>query len=215
MSKIHDYATELTKEDLQRFGVVDIDLENLIVYGERGPFTCRLNAGSGYYTIYFTYRDRDGNKTKVPYRRKLMRADGTTYYVDTYYDKQIPITLNRVLWAWDKGIAHAGKVIDHKNNHHDKLEDYKIGNLQEIWPWENVVKDADFKNKREISTNKSLAYWEEKLVKYVAEYQEAKAIHDAVWAHRARSNVANTNARIRYLVKKEKERSNEYDLPKD
>lgn len=200
MGKNNDYATELTKEDLQRFGVVNVDLENLIVYGAHGPFACSINNNSGYYTIHFTYRDKNGEAIKIPYKRKVKREDGTVYEKDAFYYKQIPITLSRVLWAWDKGIAHAGMVIDHQNNHHDKLEDYKIGNLQEIWPWQNVVKDADYKNKRELPTKKPLSYWEEKLVKYTAEYQEAKAIKDAIWAHRARSNVANTRAHIRYLV---------------
>ena len=193
-----EYASELTKEELIKAGVVAVDLNNCRVYGVQSELSPTINA-QGYFMINICEVDEDGNKIKLPYKRQYK---GCKHITNTYRYKTKTISLNRLLWAWKYGKVKAGYVIDHINNKHENLEDYKLDNLQEITPAQNLTKE------KEISTymlrpakRKSIEYYEEKLYKYLKEYEEAKKAHQAERAHKLRSNISQQKAKIIWIQK--------------
>ena len=198
-----DYATELTKEDLKRMGVTYIDESIPQVFGVYGPFTYFIN-NQGYFMVNLYDIDKDGNKIKCYKQDKHIKKDGTVSYYDSYYYLTRPITLNRVLWAWHYGKVREGYVIDHINNKHDELEDYLIDKLEEITPGENIAKERPNSNTKVLKTGKGkdIKFYEDKLNYYVDLYIKAKKEHNAEAAHRARSNISNQKAKIRYLLGK-------------
>lgn len=150
--------------------------------------------------------DEDGNKIKQPITRKFK---GTKNYVDTYIYKIKTIGLHRAMWAWFNGEVPEGYVVDHINNRHGMLEDYQMFNLQILTPAENLEKEAGISTKQiACKLTRPLSFYEDKLNKYLAAYEEAKANHDSELAHKLRGNIANTKARIRYYLahKEEAER---------
>lgn len=189
-----EYASELTKEELIQSGVVAVDLENCRVFGARGELTPTINA-QGYLMISLYALDENGNKIKIPYRRLFK---GRKNYVNTYVYKARLLSLNRLLWAWKYGKVRAGYVIDHKNNKHEELEDYRLDNLQEITPAENIAKErkkSEFTLKP--AKKKSIEYYEKKLEYYLVKYEAAKKAHDSDLAHKLRSNISQQRAKIR------------------
>lgn len=135
------YAERLTKEDLIKMGVTDVDLDNLVVYGPSGmPKTYSTNK-QGYLTVNLYQLDKDGNKIEVPQIYHYRHKDGSEQTCMSYIWRCKTISLSRLLWAWAYGEAKKGMVIDHINNQHTYIEDYRLENLQEITPSENICKD--------------------------------------------------------------------------
>ena len=208
------YASELTKEDLIKMGVVDIDFDTLTVYGANGPLAYHQKHKQGYILVYLYNLDENGNKIKIPIERCINKNDNISY-IDTYVYQLKSITLSRVFWAWKYGIAHKGKVIDHINNKHDKLEDYRLDNLQEIWPWENIAKERPKSDTRIVHRKrKSISYYEDKLVQAEIAYENAKLKGDADLVHKTRSMVSYFRACIRGILEKMGQ-NEQYVLQKD
>lgn len=191
-----DYASELTKDELIKAGVCAVDFENCKVYGCKKELIPTINK-QGYLMISIYDLDDNGEKIKVPIKRQFKGCKKPTY---TYTYKTILVSLNRLLWAWKYGKVKAGYVIDHVNNKHKNLEDYKLENLQEITPAQNLAKErkkSDLMVKP--ARNKTINYYLIKLDYYLNLYEQAKKDHDAENAHRLRSNISQTRARIRWI----------------
>lgn len=197
------YASELTKEMLIKMGVVEIDFDTLTVYGPYGPKTYLTSHNQGYIEISVFDIDENGNKIKLPRKLKYKKKDGSVNYCESYIYKCKNIVLSRVFWAWKYGIAHEGKVIDHINNHHEKLEDYRLDNLQEITPAQNVAKERPKSNTRIVyRKRKSIGYYEDRLVQAEIAYENAKLKGDADLVHKTRSKISYVKACIRGILKK-------------
>lgn len=196
------YAKRLTKEDLMRGGIIGIT-ETGLVYNKNGLIKLQINK-QGYYFFTIYEFDSEGNKIKVPIKRTFKGCKKET---DTYVYKTRIIPLHRAMWAWYNNEVPAGYVVDHVNNKHTNLEeDYRLSNLQLLTPQENVTKERDC-NVREISCklDKPRSYYEDKLAKYEALYEEAKKNQDKEGAHKQRTNIANIKGKLRYWDTNRKE----------
>ena len=194
------YARKLTKEELIKSGITAVDFETGKVFGAEGERTCSINKG-GYLVLPIYEFDDNGNKIKVPLRR---RYQGCKKISDTYNYKQRVVGLHRLIWAWKYGEVPEGYVIDHKNNKHSELEDYRLDNLQCITPAQNLAKEKPESN-RMIKTNNSLEYCEELLNICLDMYNKAKFEHNAEKAHKYRSLISYYKAQIRYILNKNKQ----------
>ena len=110
------------------------------------------------------------------------------------------VSLSRLVWAWKYGKVKAGYMIDHINNKHENLEDYKLENLQEITPAQNLAKErkkSDFMVKP--AKHKTIEDYSFELDYYTMLYEQAKKDHDADKAHSLRSNISQIRAKIRWI----------------
>lgn len=183
------YAKRLTKEDLMKGGVTDIT-EDCRVFKNGKEIELKKNYAGGYFTFFIYELDSNGNKIKVP----------TPNAKNPYVYKARSIGLHRAMWAWHYGEVPAGMVIDHRNNHHSKLEDYYLSNLQLLTPQENVTKEREC-NTRQLACNLSYprSHYEEKLAAYEAAYSVAKETNaDKEVRHKLTSSIAHTRAQLRY-----------------
>ena len=195
------YCEKLTKEYLIKSGITAVDFETGKVFGVNGKErTYSINAG-GYFVLTLFVLDDNGNKIKVPIRR---RFKGCKKLSDSYTYKQKTFGLHRIIWAWKYGEVPEGYVIDHKNNKHSELEDYRLDNLQCITPAQNLAKEKPEAN-RMIKTNKSLEHCEEQLKTCLDMYDKAKLGHNAQDAHKYRSLISYYKAQIRYILKNNKQ----------
>ena len=200
-----DYASRLTREDLFKHGITFVDPEILTVYGRNGYLWPHPNK-AGYLMITVYDFDENGDRIKVPAKHRYTTVNGEVHESDSYAWKTIDITLNRVLWAWVYGEVPKGFVVDHINNEHRKLEDYRLDNLQLLTPGENIAKERNNLNSKVIKCHrKPLEYYEKKLISLSQQYEAAKFAHNAKLVHRLRSNISNVKARIRYLVRQNNE----------
>ena len=159
-----DYASELTKEELIKAGVWAVDLENCRVYGRNKELTPVINR-QGYLIINTYDLDENGERIKIALKRQFKGCKKPT---ETYIYKTRQISLNRLLWAWKYGKVKAGYVIDHINNKHENLEDYRLENLQEITPAQNLAKErkeSDFMVKP--AKNKTIEDYSAELYYYI------------------------------------------------
>lgn len=194
------YATTLTKQDLIKMGVVDVDTDNLVVYGINGPFSY-IKHNQGYFMIQVYEVDENGNKIKLPKKLKYKAIDGTIHEYDSWMYKPKLIGLHRILWAWKYGCVPEGKVIDHINNKHNELEDYKLDNLQCISPKENVIKEKDITKAKVVKVKrKTVEFYESKLNDLIPLYEAAKLNKQAELAHRLRGKISHAKGCIRYLM---------------
>ena len=194
------YAKKLTKEELIKSGITAVDFETGKVFGVEGERTYSINNG-GYLVLPIYELDDNGNKIKVPIRK---RCKGCKKISDTYNYKQRVVGLHRLIWAWKYGEVPEGYVIDHKNNKHSELEDYRLDNLQCITPAQNLAKEKP-EATRMIKTNNSLEYCEELLNICLDMYNKAKFEHNAEKAHKYRSLISYYKAQIRYILNKNKQ----------
>lgn len=196
------YAKRLTKERLIQEGFTEITKEGRLFKGEREifPHWNGGKEGNRYLCIMFNQRDSEGHLIKGKDRvYKYARKDGTIGEYTSWNAKPETFGLHRVMWAWHYGEVPEGYVVDHINNKHMNIEDYHLDNLQLLTPQENVTKEREC-NVREIpcKLDRPRSYYEEKLTKYEALYEEAKVNKDADKAHHLRTNIAQTRARLRY-----------------
>jgi hypothetical protein len=184
------YGRILTKEELMDYGINEVTKTGRVFrHGEEVKPTID-NQGYFMYRIY----DKDENGNKI----KIMRPDATKDYHYTY--KTRAIGLHRLMWAWHYGECPEGMVVDHKSNRHTHIEDYYLSNLQLLTPAENVAKERDNWHVWELKCDlsKPRSHFEQKLEGYTLAYENAKANKDAEGAHKLRSSVCQTRARLRY-----------------
>lgn len=194
------YASKLTKEDLIQNGITEITKDAKIFKGDKEIFPFWLPGKRPYLGICIYERDEDGHLIKgkdCVYKYK--RVDGTIGESISWQAKIRTLGLHRIMWAWHYGEVPEGMVVDHIDNKHETLYDYRLENLQLLTPAENLAKEKDL-NTRELKCkmNKPRSFYEDKLLKYEKEYEEAKSIHDAKLAHKLRGNISNIRARLRY-----------------
>lgn len=184
------YARKLTKQELIDGGITDITADGRIFkYGI--DITDNLNLNPGGYRIFQIYdRDNEGRCIKQYYINKKGKR--------TYNYKTRTITLNRAVLAWYEGEVPDGYVADHINN--KERDNYNIENLQPLTSGDNVRKDKENWNVKELKCNmkKHKSFYEEKLERFLNEYEKAKAEGNVEEAHKLRSNISQARARIRY-----------------
>lgn len=195
------YASKLTKEDLQANGITEITKDARIFKDGKEIFPNWLTGKRPYLGLCIYERDENGHLIKGKDRiAKRKKADGNIYEYKTWQAKQRTLGLHRIMWAWHYGEAPEGMVVDHIDNKHETLYDYRLENLQLLTPQENLAKEYNYISTKVVKCkmNKSREFYENKLIKYEKEYEEAKKNHDAEKAHKLRGNIANTRARLRY-----------------
>ena len=193
-----NYCTKLTKEDLIKGGITLIT-EDCQVFGPDEKLKKISINADGYLCINIYEVDENGNKIKMPIKRKM---SGCKNEANTYIYKTRTVGLHRAMWAWFKNEVPEGYVVDHISNKHDSIEDYKLENLQLLSPFENVMKDKNLKECRIIkcNLNQPISFYINKLNNYLVKYNKAKEEHNANSAHLARCNISYTKARIRYWL---------------
>lgn len=190
-----NYASRLTKEMLIANGIELITEDGCVFKNGKQYFP--TVSKQGYLILSLYDLDENGNKIKVPSKKRWGNSEKI---YDTYNYKAMIVGLHRAMWAWIHGEVPEGYVVDHINNKHECIEDYHLSNLQLLTQAENVAKERPESNKRELYCNlaKPLSFYENKLMRYLLKYDEAKQNHDTDLAHKLRSNISNTKARIRY-----------------
>lgn len=197
------YAKRLTKERLIQEGFTEITKEGRLFKGEREYFP-HWNGKEGnpnrYLCIMIYQRDSEGHLIKGKDRvYKRTRKDGSIRETLSYQGKTETLGLHRVVWAWHYGEVPEGMVVDHISNQHSRIEDYHLDNLQLLTPKQNLAKERGEPTRQvKCQLNRPRSFYEDKLTKYEALYEEAKANHDAKACHQLRTNMAQTRARLRY-----------------
>lgn len=196
MKTRRNYASRLTKDELIKNGITLVTEDGLVFRGEQ-QVKFSINS-AGYWVVPIYVLDENGNKIKKPIKRQYKDRSHMT---DTYvYDSRI-IGLHRLMWAWHFSEVPEGYVVDHISNKHENLEDYHLSNLQLLTPGENLAKERRTSTRQmKCSLKRPLSWYEDRLNMYLEKYNEAKATHNAELAHKLRTNIADTKARIRYYV---------------
>ena len=167
MSRI--YASKLTKEYLQANGITEITKDARVFKGEREVFPHWI-PGKRHYLCFNLYDyDENGHLIKGNDRvHKYKRKDGTIGECITWQAKARTIGLHRIMWAWHYGEVPEGMVVDHIDNKHETLDDYRLENLQLLSPRDNSLKERALSN-REVNCNMTLplSYYEDKLNAFV------------------------------------------------
>lgn len=199
------YAAALTKERLIKEGFTEITTDGRMFKGDVEVFP-HWNSGrksetsNKYLCISLYQRDPEGHLIKGKdriYKRK--QKDGSIKEYVSWQAKLDTIGLHRIMWAWHYGEVPEGFVVDHIDNKHLTLHDYRLENLQLQTPQQNVTKDKAC-NVRQIKCklNKPRIFYEDKLKHYTALHEQAKEEGNATEAHKKRTLVAQTKARLRY-----------------
>lgn len=109
------------------------------------------------------------------------------------------ITLSRAIWAWFKGEVPEGMVVDHVDNSHRHIQDYRLENLQCITQKANVNKDKPREAKPlKCDMHKPRGFYEAKLDKYEGLYKTARQEGDQEACHKWRTYVSQARARLKY-----------------
>lgn len=211
MSKI--YASKLTKEDLQASGITEITKDARVFKGEREVFPRWIPGKRPYLGFILYCYDENGHLIKGKDRVfKYKRKDGTIGEYISWWAKQRTIGLHRIMWAWHYGEVPEGMVVDHINNKHETLDDYRLENLQLLSPRDNLAKERAALSNRELKCKMTLplSHYEDKLNAFVNKYNSTK---DQEEKHSLRVQISNYRAKIRYwknheaeYVKNEEER---------
>lgn len=210
MSRI--YASKLTKEDLQASGITEITKDARVFKGEREIFPRWIPGKRSYLGLIICCYDENGHLIKGnDYVHKYKRKDGTIGECISWRAKARTIGLHRIMWAWHYGEVPEGMVVDHIDNKHETLDDYRLENLQLLSPRDNVLKERALSN-RELSCKMTLplSHYEDKLNAFVNKYNNTK---DQEEKHLLRGQISQYRAKIRYwksheaeYVKNEEER---------
>lgn len=174
-----NYGTQLTRDYLEYLGITEVSKDGTKVM--KGDQELTQYECGGYRTV----------SLYDPAKRQLIPKEDRTTTTG-----QLHLGVHRIVYTWYNRIIPNGMVIDHRNN--NKF-DNRLENLQLLTPGENVWKDRECDIKElKCKMNKPRNFYEEKLSKYEAFYEKAKANHDARACHRLRCNISQTRARLRY-----------------
>lgn len=203
------YAKNLTKADLMAEGITEITKEGRVFKGNKEIFPHWIpNKSTGdYLGISISERDSEGHLIKGKDRiYKYTRKDGTVHETLSWTGKLRTIGLHRAIWAWIYGEVPEGMVVDHINNKHSQIEDYHLDNLQLLTPKENLAKERGESTRQvKCKLDRPRSYYENKLAKYEALYEEAKKTQNKIEAHKQRANLANIRGKLRYWDANRKE----------
>ena len=180
--------------------------------GEREVFPHWIPGKRPYLGLLIYYYDENGHLIKGKDRvYKYKRKDGTIGECINWQAKSRTIGLHRIMWAWHYGEVPEGMVVDHIDNKHETLDDYRLENLQLLSPRDNLLKERGISN-RELSCKMTLplSHYEDKLNAFINKYNNTK---DQKEKHSLRGQINNYRAKIRYwksheaeYVKNEEER---------
>lgn len=181
------YARKLTRQELIEGGITAMTKDGRIWKNGEEITEFALDS-SGYKKIFIYDRDENGCCIKAHIDEKCPGH---------YTYKQRTISLNRAMIAWFYGEIADGLVADHIDNNKDN---YNLDNLEATTPGRNVNKEKEGWHTSEIKCklDRPRKYYEDKLAKYTAIYEKAKQEGNAEGAHKARCNVSQTRARLRY-----------------
>ena len=201
MSK--NYARALSKEELIKYGVKEITPDCKVIFEDGRVLEKEEDFSKdkkGYLSFYVYVLDENGNRIKLPGKRRLKGSDKL---YNNYTYKERTIGLHRAMIAWHYNEVPDGLVIDHISNKHDTLADNKLENLQLATPGYNVVKDRTLST-REIKCKMSLplSYYEDKLNIYLNKYNNAKDRKEKQFFG---AYISQYKARIRYWKNHEEE----------
>lgn len=184
------YGRKLTKEELMDYGINEVTTTGRVF--RNGKEVKPTIDDAGYFMFRIYDKDENGNKIKIPKKNTTIKSQ--------YTYKTRAIGLHRLMWAWHYGEVEDGMVVDHISNSHTHIEDYYLNNLQLMTPGENIAKERDNWHVSELRCNlsKPRSHFEQKLEGYTLAYENAKANKDAEGAHKLRSAIAQTRARLRY-----------------
>ena len=207
------YAQKLTKEDLIKAGIKDIYYDTAEpryhIIGNDGEEISIYTDKRGYLFFRLYDLDANGNRIKIPTTRKYKRCRKVS---NTYNYKGKKMTLSRAVWAWFKGEASEGLVVDHVDNKHTTHYDNRLDNLQLITQKENSIKDHPKGHRNSITEiqcdmTKPLEYYIDKCNYWTLEYNKEKEERSSYteYAHKCRSAYSVYRKKIRYWFKHQKE----------
>lgn len=182
------YGRELTKEHLIAAGITEITPEGRVYRGEVEVNMSKTQQGYFVFSIYD--RDENGDLIKLPHPRNPK----------SYVYATRSIGLHRAMYAWFYGKVPEGKVVDHIDNKHSELIDYRLPNLQILTPARNLEKEKVEANPRITKCKlwRPRSYYEDRLNSYIAQYEEAKTQRDVKRAHTLRASISTAKAQLRY-----------------
>jgi hypothetical protein len=181
------YARKLTKTELINDGITRVTYDGRVFRGENEALP--MVSRTGYFIHNIFDLDENGKRITVPNEKS---AFGYNYKTRT-------IGLHRLMWAWFHDEVPEGMVIDHINNKHNTIEDYRLDNLQLLTPSENIRKNRDESTLEvKCKMDRPRSYYEEKLEQAIGEYEKAKLAKEAEHVHSIRSKVFQARARLRF-----------------
>ena len=176
-----EYGKLLTRDYLENvLGITEISEDGKHIY-KNGHEMKQTLSNEGYFIV--TLYDKI-KYSLVPLEKRNPASGYTTYGV------------HRVVYAWFNKYIPSGLVVDHIDD--NKLNNNK-DNLQLKTPSGNVWKyrEHDIKEVK-CDLSKPRSYYEEKLAFWESCYELAKENGDQDRAHKLRTNLSNTKARLRY-----------------
>ena len=199
MSRI--FAKALTKEYLVKHGVKEITEDCKVIFEDgrvlekEEDFT---KTKKGYLKFYVYELDENGNRIKVPVKRRYKEK----IYNNYLYKNRI-IYLHRAVYVWFNNEIPEGLIIDHISNKHDTIYDNRLENLQLTTQKANTVKDRTLSTRElECRMTLPLSFYEDKLNTFINKYNNAK---DQDEKANLRSYIYQYRARIRYWKSHEEE----------
>ena len=182
------YCRKLTKEELLLAGVTKVTEDCKVFCGDKQLKIIKNN--KGYFTVRIYELDAEGNRIKIVNEK----------YRSAYIYKCRTVGLHRLMWAWHFNEVPCGMVVDHINNKHENIEDYRLENLQLMTSKENINKEHPEWHTYEMHCmlDKPRSHYENKLEGYTMLYIQAKQEKNADLAHKMRTAISQTKARLRY-----------------
>lgn len=180
------YAREITKDYLVKLGITDVTPDGLHIF-RNGKEVKQNKTKSGKNKYYLTIGFYDPERYRAVPKEERKVTDG-----------QFTLGVHVINYVWNSGHDKPqGVVIDHIDNNPFNND---ISNLQPKTPKENLHKEhKDWcTGQLKCKLNKPLSFYEDKLNKFLALHEEAKAAGDAEKCHKLRCNISATRKRINY-----------------
>jgi len=187
MKERRTYAATVTKEYLMKLGITNVTPDGYHVYKGDKEIGQHLPKSSKVKRNYLQVMLYDPELRQTTPKEERTHGTGA-----------ISVPVHVINYVWNKGDRPEGMVVDHIDN--NPLNNH-ISNLQLLTQKENLAKERG-ESTRQIpcKLDKPLSYYEDRLNNYVDLYEAAKKAHDADTAHKLRTNISQTQARIRYYL---------------